>query len=108
MSVHVSSSLRSLSHPIFNLVLSAEQKEEKDGVKAEELAKLQNGDSVKEGAAARVSEEKKKAKTRFMFNIADGGFTGKRTGVSRGKAYHKRMRRSPHVLSRVLVGFIHG
>uniref|UniRef100_A0A8C7JH21 Chromodomain helicase DNA binding protein 4a n=1 Tax=Oncorhynchus kisutch TaxID=8019 RepID=A0A8C7JH21_ONCKI len=51
------------------------QKEEKDGVKAEELAKLQNGDSVKEGAAAGVSEEKKKAKTRFMFNIADGGFT---------------------------------
>uniref|UniRef100_A0A8C7W9G8 Chromodomain helicase DNA binding protein 4a n=1 Tax=Oncorhynchus mykiss TaxID=8022 RepID=A0A8C7W9G8_ONCMY len=35
----------------------------------------QNGDSVKEGAAAGVSEEKKKAKTRFMFNIADGGFT---------------------------------
>ncbi|CAB1321008.1 unnamed protein product [Coregonus sp. 'balchen'] len=47
----------------------------KDGVKAEEPAKLQNGDSVKEGAAAGVSEEKKKAKTRFMFNIADGGFT---------------------------------
>uniref|UniRef100_A0A4W5PD16 Chromodomain helicase DNA binding protein 4a n=1 Tax=Hucho hucho TaxID=62062 RepID=A0A4W5PD16_9TELE len=36
---------------------------------------LQNGDGVKEGAAAGVSEEKKKAKTRFMFNIADGGFT---------------------------------
>ncbi|CDQ75534.1 unnamed protein product [Oncorhynchus mykiss] len=52
-----------------------EQKEEKDGVKVEEPAKLQNGDSVKEGAAAGVSEEKKKAKTRFMFNIADGGFT---------------------------------
>uniref|UniRef100_A0A8C7WKY0 Chromodomain helicase DNA binding protein 4a n=1 Tax=Oncorhynchus mykiss TaxID=8022 RepID=A0A8C7WKY0_ONCMY len=75
VSVHVSASLRSLTRPIFNLVLSAEQKEEKDGVKAEELAKLQNGDSVKEGAAAGVSEEKKKAKTRFMFNIADGGFT---------------------------------
>uniref|UniRef100_A0A4W5NWN4 Chromodomain helicase DNA binding protein 4a n=1 Tax=Hucho hucho TaxID=62062 RepID=A0A4W5NWN4_9TELE len=59
----------------FYLVLSAEQKEEKDGVKVEEPAKLQNGDSVKEGAAAGVSEEKKKAKTRFMFNIADGGFT---------------------------------
>lgn len=84
MSVHVSSSLRSLSHPIFNLVLSAEQKEEKDGVKVEEPAKLQNGDSVKEGAAAGISEEKKKAKTRFMFNIADGGFTGKRTGECRG------------------------
>uniref|UniRef100_A0A674AY76 Chromodomain helicase DNA binding protein 4a n=1 Tax=Salmo trutta TaxID=8032 RepID=A0A674AY76_SALTR len=52
-----------------------EQKEEKDGVKVEEPAKLQNGDSVKEGAAAGISEEKKKAKTRFMFNIADGGFT---------------------------------
>uniref|UniRef100_A0A8C7JKF1 Chromodomain helicase DNA binding protein 4a n=1 Tax=Oncorhynchus kisutch TaxID=8019 RepID=A0A8C7JKF1_ONCKI len=75
VSVHVSATLRSLTRPVFNLVLSAEQKEEKDGVKAEELAKLQNGDSVKEGAAAGVSEEKKKAKTRFMFNIADGGFT---------------------------------
>uniref|UniRef100_A0A4W5PIQ2 Chromodomain helicase DNA binding protein 4a n=1 Tax=Hucho hucho TaxID=62062 RepID=A0A4W5PIQ2_9TELE len=73
--VHVYASLRSLIHPIFYLVLSAEQKGEKDGVKAEELAKLQNGDGVKEGAAAGVSEEKKKAKTRFMFNIADGGFT---------------------------------
>ncbi|XP_055732192.1 chromodomain-helicase-DNA-binding protein 4-like isoform X3 [Salvelinus fontinalis] len=52
-----------------------EQKEEKDGAKVEELAKLQNGDSVKEVVAAGVSEEKKKAKTRFMFNIADGGFT---------------------------------
>uniref|UniRef100_A0A8C7MDJ9 Chromodomain helicase DNA binding protein 4a n=1 Tax=Oncorhynchus kisutch TaxID=8019 RepID=A0A8C7MDJ9_ONCKI len=60
---------------LFYLVLSAEQKEEKDGVKVEEPAKLQNGDSVKEGVAAGVSEEKKKAKTRFMFNIADGGFT---------------------------------
>uniref|UniRef100_A0A8C7V8R7 Chromodomain helicase DNA binding protein 4a n=1 Tax=Oncorhynchus mykiss TaxID=8022 RepID=A0A8C7V8R7_ONCMY len=63
---------------------------EKDGETAEETAPggeetkspaaeakmdLQNGDSVKEGAAAGVSEEKKKAKTRFMFNIADGGFT---------------------------------
>uniref|UniRef100_A0A8C8FZB3 DNA helicase n=1 Tax=Oncorhynchus tshawytscha TaxID=74940 RepID=A0A8C8FZB3_ONCTS len=60
---------------LFYLVLSAEQKEEKDGVKVEEPAKLQNGDSVKEGVAAGLSEEKKKAKTRFMFNIADGGFT---------------------------------
>uniref|UniRef100_A0A4W5NR79 Chromodomain helicase DNA binding protein 4a n=1 Tax=Hucho hucho TaxID=62062 RepID=A0A4W5NR79_9TELE len=40
-----------------------------------DVSELQNGDSVKEGAAAGVSEEKKKAKTRFMFNIADGGFT---------------------------------
>uniref|UniRef100_A0A8C8K1V5 DNA helicase n=1 Tax=Oncorhynchus tshawytscha TaxID=74940 RepID=A0A8C8K1V5_ONCTS len=52
-----------------------EETKSPDGVKAEELAKLQNGDSVKEGVAAGVSEEKKKAKTRFMFNIADGGFT---------------------------------
>uniref|UniRef100_A0A674B0A9 Chromodomain helicase DNA binding protein 4a n=1 Tax=Salmo trutta TaxID=8032 RepID=A0A674B0A9_SALTR len=40
-----------------------------------DVSELQNGDSVKEGAAAGISEEKKKAKTRFMFNIADGGFT---------------------------------
>uniref|UniRef100_A0A674AKT0 Chromodomain helicase DNA binding protein 4a n=1 Tax=Salmo trutta TaxID=8032 RepID=A0A674AKT0_SALTR len=64
-----------LSLAPFLFLLSAEQKEEKDGVKVEEPAKLQNGDSVKEGAAAGISEEKKKAKTRFMFNIADGGFT---------------------------------
>ncbi|XP_030639658.1 chromodomain-helicase-DNA-binding protein 4 [Chanos chanos] len=52
--------------------------EEKDGGKAEESAKLQNGENAKEsgGAADGVSEEKKKAtKQRFMFNIADGGFT---------------------------------
>ncbi|XP_076826761.1 chromodomain-helicase-DNA-binding protein 4 isoform X4 [Brachyhypopomus gauderio] len=43
-------------------------KEEKDGVKAEE-SRLQNGDDGE-------SEEKKRAvKQRFMFNIADGGFT---------------------------------
>uniref|UniRef100_A0A4W5PFQ3 Chromodomain helicase DNA binding protein 4a n=1 Tax=Hucho hucho TaxID=62062 RepID=A0A4W5PFQ3_9TELE len=35
-------------------------------------------------------------KTRFMFNIADGGFTGKRTGVARGNAYHKQMRTHTH------------
>ncbi|XP_066568385.1 chromodomain-helicase-DNA-binding protein 4 isoform X2 [Amia ocellicauda] len=57
-----------------------EQKDEKEGkavvaaveegVKAAEV-KLQNGESVKE-----VTEERKKAvKQRFMFNIADGGFT---------------------------------
>lgn len=56
-------------------------KEEKDGVKTEEATKLQNGENAKEGATAapvvNVSEEKKKAtKQRFMFNIADGGFTG--------------------------------
>ncbi|KAM9838805.1 chromodomain-helicase-DNA-binding protein 4a [Aulostomus maculatus] len=57
-------------------------KEEKDTAKPED-AKLQNGDGCKEGGASAgtaagvggVSEEKKKAKTRFMFNIADGGFT---------------------------------
>uniref|UniRef100_A0AAR2LIV2 DNA helicase n=1 Tax=Pygocentrus nattereri TaxID=42514 RepID=A0AAR2LIV2_PYGNA len=49
--------------------------DEKEAAKTEEPAKLQNGDSAKDGVAAGVSEEKKKAKTRFMFNIADGGFT---------------------------------
>lgn len=44
--------------------------------KTEEASKLQNGDSSKEAAASAVSEEKKKIKSRFMFNIADGGFTG--------------------------------
>ncbi|XP_044064783.1 chromodomain-helicase-DNA-binding protein 4 isoform X5 [Siniperca chuatsi] len=57
-----------------------EQKEEKDGVKTDESGKLQNGENTKEGGTAvavvNVSEEKKKAtKQRFMFNIADGGFT---------------------------------
>uniref|UniRef100_A0A8B9LWN0 Chromodomain helicase DNA binding protein 4a n=1 Tax=Astyanax mexicanus TaxID=7994 RepID=A0A8B9LWN0_ASTMX len=52
-----------------------DQKDEKEAGKTEEPAKLQNGDSAKDGGAAGVSEEKKKAKTRFMFNIADGGFT---------------------------------
>ncbi|XP_061597438.1 chromodomain-helicase-DNA-binding protein 4a isoform X2 [Cololabis saira] len=71
-------------------------KEEKEVPKPEDATKLQNGDGSKEGAASAsapaapptpvtaaaaaaaasgVSEEKKKAKTRFMFNIADGGFT---------------------------------
>lgn len=50
-------------------------------MKPEEATKLQNGENTKEGATAapvvNVSEEKKKAtKQRFMFNIADGGFTG--------------------------------
>ncbi|XP_060760987.1 chromodomain-helicase-DNA-binding protein 4a isoform X2 [Neoarius graeffei] len=52
-----------------------DQKDEKESCKIEEPAKLQNGDGGKDGVAAGVSEEKKKAKTRFMFNIADGGFT---------------------------------
>uniref|UniRef100_A0AAQ4PIG9 DNA helicase n=1 Tax=Gasterosteus aculeatus aculeatus TaxID=481459 RepID=A0AAQ4PIG9_GASAC len=59
---------------------SKEQKEEKEAIKAEESSKLQNGENAKEAATAapvvNVSEEKKKAtKQRFMFNIADGGFT---------------------------------
>ncbi|XP_041665031.1 chromodomain-helicase-DNA-binding protein 4a isoform X3 [Cheilinus undulatus] len=60
----------------------ADLKEEKESQKPEEATKLQNGDSSKESgasaaatASAAISEEKKKAKTRFMFNIADGGFT---------------------------------
>ncbi|XP_062394135.1 chromodomain-helicase-DNA-binding protein 4 isoform X3 [Sardina pilchardus] len=56
-----------------------EPKEEKDGVKTEESGKLQNGETMKEvsGGMDIVIEEKKKAaaKQRFMFNIADGGFT---------------------------------
>lgn len=60
---------------------AAEPKEEKEAVKSEEATKLQNGDGSKESGAAAAaagatSEEKKKAKSRFMFNIADGGFTG--------------------------------
>ncbi|CAL8374748.1 unnamed protein product [Boreogadus saida] len=67
-----------------------EDKDVEEVVKVEEGPKLQNGDSSKEGGAtvgvaavggatagvvSVISEEKKKAKTRFMFNIADGGFT---------------------------------
>ncbi|TRY56457.1 hypothetical protein DNTS_008703 [Danionella cerebrum] len=55
-----------------------ELKDEKEGIKAEESVRLQNGDNAKEmsGGGDGVSEEKKKAvKQRFMFNIADGGFT---------------------------------
>lgn len=59
-------------------ILLVEQKDEKESGKIEEPAKLQNGDGGKDGVAAGASEEKKKAKTRFMFNIADGGFTGKK------------------------------
>lgn len=67
---------------------SAEAKEEKDGVKTEEPGKMQNGESAKDGAApvsmVSVGEEKKKtAKQRFMFNIADGGFTGVRSHTRR-------------------------
>lgn len=69
---------------ITTLTCNSELKEEKDAVKTEEGTKLQNGENTKEGATAapvvNVSEEKKKAtKQRFMFNIADGGFTGGET-----------------------------
>uniref|UniRef100_A0A672T4A4 Chromodomain-helicase-DNA-binding protein 4-like n=1 Tax=Sinocyclocheilus grahami TaxID=75366 RepID=A0A672T4A4_SINGR len=50
-------------------------RDEKESVKTEEAGKLQNGESAKDSAAGAVTEERKKAKTRFMFNIADGGFT---------------------------------
>lgn len=53
------------------------QKDEKESGKTEEAGKLPNGESAKDSAAAALAEERKKAKTRFMFNIADGGFTGK-------------------------------
>uniref|UniRef100_A0A8B9RK54 Chromodomain helicase DNA binding protein 4 n=1 Tax=Astyanax mexicanus TaxID=7994 RepID=A0A8B9RK54_ASTMX len=46
-------------------------KEGKDDVKAEESTKLQNG----EDGGADNEEKKKAVKQRFMFNIADGGFT---------------------------------
>nr|XP_057909683.1 chromodomain-helicase-DNA-binding protein 4 isoform X2 [Doryrhamphus excisus] len=57
-----------------------DQKEDKDSMKSDESSKLQNGENAREGAAAlsmvNVTEEKRKAsKQRFMFNIADGGFT---------------------------------
>ncbi|XP_056892928.1 chromodomain-helicase-DNA-binding protein 4-like isoform X2 [Takifugu flavidus] len=55
--------------------LSDEKKDLQEAQKTEETSKLQNGDGSKEGAASALSEEKKKVKTRFMFNIADGGFT---------------------------------
>ncbi|KAA0710020.1 Chromodomain-helicase-DNA-binding protein 4 [Triplophysa tibetana] len=50
------------------------QKDEKESGKMEVAVKLPNGESAKD-AAAGATEERKKAKTRFMFNIADGGFT---------------------------------
>uniref|UniRef100_A0A7N9AUZ0 Chromodomain helicase DNA binding protein 4b n=1 Tax=Mastacembelus armatus TaxID=205130 RepID=A0A7N9AUZ0_9TELE len=57
-----------------------DQKEEKDGIKTDESGKLQNGENAKDGgtpaSVVNISEEKRKAtKQRFMFNIADGGFT---------------------------------
>lgn len=74
------------SFKMFNLNFFSflEQKEEKDSVKPDESGKLQNGENAKDGGTAapvvNVSEEKKKAtKQRFMFNIADGGFTGGHT-----------------------------
>lgn len=59
--------------------------EEKEPVKTEETPKLQNGNSSKEtekSTVSGVSEDKKKARSRFMFNIADGGFTGTESLVS--------------------------
>ncbi|XP_057210514.1 chromodomain-helicase-DNA-binding protein 4a [Triplophysa rosa] len=50
------------------------QKDEKESGKTEEAGKLPNGEIAKD-ASAGGTEERKKAKTRFMFNIADGGFT---------------------------------
>uniref|UniRef100_A0A673GXE6 Chromodomain-helicase-DNA-binding protein 4-like n=1 Tax=Sinocyclocheilus rhinocerous TaxID=307959 RepID=A0A673GXE6_9TELE len=50
-------------------------RKKKESVKTEEAGKLQNGESAKDSAAGAATEERKKAKTRFMFNIADGGFT---------------------------------
>lgn len=75
-----------LSFKVCVSVISSELKEEKDGVKTDESGKLQNGENTKEGATAvpmvNISEEKKKAtKQRFMFNIADGGFTGGYTHI---------------------------
>ncbi|XP_077430769.1 chromodomain-helicase-DNA-binding protein 4 isoform X3 [Vanacampus margaritifer] len=55
-----------------------DQQEDKDGVKSDESSKLQNGENTREASLSmlNVSEEKRKAsKQRFMFNIADGGFT---------------------------------
>ncbi|XP_029023536.1 chromodomain-helicase-DNA-binding protein 4a isoform X1 [Betta splendens] len=55
-------------------------KEEKEPPKPE-ATKLQNGDGGKDtvasapASAAAATEDRKKAKSRFMFNIADGGFT---------------------------------
>uniref|UniRef100_A0A8C1V1P2 Chromodomain helicase DNA binding protein 4a n=1 Tax=Cyprinus carpio TaxID=7962 RepID=A0A8C1V1P2_CYPCA len=57
------------------LVWTKCQKDEKESGKTEETGKLQNGESAKDSAAGAATEERKKAKTRFMFNIADGGFT---------------------------------
>ncbi len=57
--------------------LAPGQKDEKESGKMEESGKLPNGESAKDSAAGAATEERKKAKTRFMFNIADGGFTGK-------------------------------
>ena len=62
-------------------------------MKTDESGKLQNGENTKEGATAvpvvNISEEKKKAtKQRFMFNIADGGFTGGYTHIHLFSLYY--------------------
>uniref|UniRef100_A0A3B4UDV3 Chromodomain helicase DNA binding protein 4 n=1 Tax=Seriola dumerili TaxID=41447 RepID=A0A3B4UDV3_SERDU len=96
---------------------SKELKEEKDGVKTDESGKLQNGENTKEGGTAapvvNVSEEKKKAtKQRFMFNIADGGFTlhslwqnEERAATVTKKTFEIWHRRHDYWL---LAGIIHG
>uniref|UniRef100_A0A8B9L948 Chromodomain helicase DNA binding protein 4 n=1 Tax=Astyanax mexicanus TaxID=7994 RepID=A0A8B9L948_ASTMX len=63
--------MQDFSCPSLFLPLPAELKEGKDDVKAEESTKLQNG----EDGGADNEEKKKAVKQRFMFNIADGGFT---------------------------------
>uniref|UniRef100_A0A3Q2QLC6 Chromodomain helicase DNA binding protein 4b n=1 Tax=Fundulus heteroclitus TaxID=8078 RepID=A0A3Q2QLC6_FUNHE len=95
----------------------SKQKEEKDGIKTDESGKLQNGENGKEGGTApsgvNISEEKKKAsKQRFMFNIADGGFTlhslwqnEERAATVTKKTYEIWHRRHDYWL---LAGIIHG
>uniref|UniRef100_A0A3P8S9H2 Chromodomain helicase DNA binding protein 4b n=1 Tax=Amphiprion percula TaxID=161767 RepID=A0A3P8S9H2_AMPPE len=93
-----------------------QQREEKEAVKSDDSGKLQNGENAKEGAAApvvNVTEEKKKAtKQRFMFNIADGGFTlhslwqnEERAATVTKKTFEIWHRRHDYWL---LAGIIHG
>lgn len=73
---------------IFAVLPAIDLKEEREAQK-EEAANLQNGDGSKQASTLTVTvakaaiEERKKAKTRFMFNIADGGFTGTHTHSER-------------------------
>lgn len=52
----------------------SDEKEVKE-VKPEEKLQNGNGNGSKDKEPPAVSDDKKKAKSRFMFNIADGGFT---------------------------------